>query len=478
MTVPVNLNSTILSDRWVILLGSLFALVFSLGILFNTLWIGVIPLLILLVSYLLLYRLEWLYLSLFLLIPLSVEIELPGGLGTDLPAEPILWILTVATVCFVISKGVPRRLYNGTTLLLLLHIGWIFCVSIFAHDPVIALKYALAKTWYIIPFYVLTHYLISQKNMRSLLKCFVLGTLIGGCYFFFQHWQLDLSYLSRTNAGLPIWRNHVNYACTLVLNLPILLYLYTSSKHPDRWMYILLIALFSIFLYFSYTRIAYLSLVAVFGYWMILKWRGTKWAFILGVLVTLFAIYQVNDKNQYLHYAPDFDKAIMQADFENKLAATTQGEDISTMERLHRWVAGSKMVKERPVMGFGPGNFYSAYRPYTVYSFETYVSDNPDRSGIHNYYLMLMVEQGIIGLILFLALIYWALISIESFYHKTRSKESKQYYLLLGVLLIMMLLINSVNDMIETIKLGSFFFLVLALIYKNLRSEETSFTTT
>ncbi|MBK8554578.1 MAG: hypothetical protein IPL65_01845 [Lewinellaceae bacterium] len=31
-------------------------------------------------------------------IPISIEMELPGGLGTDLPSEPLMWLLTLSSV--------------------------------------------------------------------------------------------------------------------------------------------------------------------------------------------------------------------------------------------------------------------------------------------------------------------------------------------------------------------------------------------
>ena len=70
-------------------------------------------------------------------------------------------------------------------------------------------------------------------------------------------------------------------------------------------------------------------------------------------------------------------------------------EDISTMERVYRWVAGVEMVKDKPIFGFGPGTFYSAYKAYTLSSFQTYVSDNVDHSTVHNYFLLTFIEQGL-----------------------------------------------------------------------------------
>jgi O-antigen ligase len=110
---------------------------------------------------------------------------------------------------------------------------------------------------------------------------------------------------------------------------------------------------------------------------------------------------------QIPEYAPDFDRTVTHYEFDNLIEATAKGEDISTMERVYRWVAGLHMISEKPVFGFGPGNFYNFYHSYTVTSFETYVSDNPEKSGIHSYYLMTVVEQGFPGLLFFLALSFF-----------------------------------------------------------------------
>jgi O-antigen ligase len=62
------------------------------------------------------------------------------------------------------------------------------------------------------------------------------------------------------------------------------------------------------------------------------------------------------------------------------------------------------MFDDSKWLGHGPGNFYPTYKKYTVTEFSTYLSDNDEKSTVHNYFLLLLVEQGIIGLAIFLAL--------------------------------------------------------------------------
>ncbi|HNA42789.1 MAG TPA: O-antigen ligase family protein, partial [Saprospiraceae bacterium] len=114
--------------------------------------------------------------------------------------------------------------------------------------------------------------------------------------------------------------------------------------------------------------------------------------------------------------------------------------------------------------GFGPGNFYFNYKSYTVSSFQTYVSRNPEKSGIHSYYLMTLVEQGIVGLSVFMLLIFYALAKAEVVYHSLKDRESR-FFLLSGVMsFVVILSLLLINDMVETDKVGPFFFLSLVII--------------
>jgi O-antigen ligase len=143
------------------------------------------------------------------------------------------------------------------------------------------------------------------------------------------------------------------------------------------------------------------------------------------------------------------------------------------MERVHRWVAASYMIRDRPLMGFGPGNFYFFYQKYTVTSFKTYVSRNPEHSGIHNYYLMTAVEQGLLGLLLFLALCVYAILRGERIYHATLDGGRRRMLVAAVLCFILIDLLMLMNDFVETDKIGSLFFLSLAiLVNTDLKNSE------
>ena len=139
-------------------------------------------------------------------------------------------------------------------------------------------------------------------------------------------------------------------------------------------------------------------------------------------------------------------------------------EDASSMERFYRWIAAAFMFNEKPIYGYGPGNFYPFYKSYTVTSFETYLSDNDERSTVHNYFLLMLVEQGLMGLLIFIALTIAVFVYGERIYHQMNRAGDKR--LVMAVLIsISMIYINLLfSDLVETDKIGSFFFINLALL--------------
>jgi O-antigen ligase len=123
------------------------------------------------------------------------------------------------------------------------------------------------------------------------------------------------------------------------------------------------------------------------------------------------------------------------------------------------------MTTEHPISGVGPGNFYFFYKQFTLNRFATYVSNNPEKSGIHNYYLMTLVEQGLPGLLIFLAMMLYTLILGERVYHESGNNINRKA-LVMGLML-MLTVIDAfllMNDMIETDKVGSFFFFSMAIL--------------
>jgi len=374
-------------------------------------------------------------------IPLSTEVNLPGGFGTDFPSELLVIVLMGIYSLYLIRNGTRLDSHffkHPITLLLLLHLAWIGISSLHAGEKIISLKFLLAKIWYVTTYYFLAGLLLkTEKDLKNFFKWVFIPLLFTVIIVMIRH-ALDGFSFEGINLVLnPFYRNHVNYAAILVVFFPFLWYAPNwAKKYSWKWFRL---------------RLMKVVIGAVL---------------IAGIIGVNF----VSTNNKYLDFAPDYNKTIAHKKFDNLIDATAKGEDVSTMERVYRWVAGFYMVAEKPLTGFGPGNFYSYYSQYTVNSFRTYVSDNPEKSGIHSYYLMTAVEQGIIGLVIFLALCFTVLLKAEQLYHRTKKVATRRMILMVTLSIVIIDALCLINDMVETDKVGAFFFMGMAVLV-NLERE-------
>lgn len=264
----------------------------------------------------------------------------------------------------------------------------------------------------------------------------------------------------------PFFRNHVNYSAMLVCLLPVAwaMYILTPITNPKKkWIMVgMIIGLVALF--FAYSRGAWLALIVGLIFAWAIKKQWLKKLMLVSIIVLIgIASWLVMDYH-YMRFTPDHDHTIFHTDFKEHLAATVTMKDVSNAERFYRWVAGFKMFVARPITGFGPNSFYSQYKNFTVKGFETWVSNNPEHSTIHNYFLLTLVEQGLPGLLLFGCLYFGMLFKAQQLYHQIQHTFYSSIALTIAVVLGMLGVINFMSDMVETDKLGSLFWLSLGLL--------------
>ena len=413
---------------------------------------------------------EKLFWLLLIFLPLSTELNITPQLGMDFPDEILLLLLMVITIVKLIHQPnwFPESLKRSSLfMVLIVYMVWALITCFYSEEPLLSAKYLLAKTWYIIPFVLLPQIILSsQSNIRKLALCLLLPMLLVVIQTLARHSFFQFSFENVQKTMSPFFRNHVNYSSMLVCLLPVgwCVWKLTPAEHPQKkWiLFALLIGLLG--LVFAYSRGAWIALLlGISAVWVIRK----KLMGVLVILaitgVTVSTIWLVTDKN-YLRFSPDHDRTIFHTDLSEHLQSTVSGKDVSTAERFYRWIAGARMLAEKPVTGFGPNTFYLHYRPYTVSSFETWVSNNKEHSTVHNYFILIALEQGVTGLILFCVLYFGMLLQVQKLYHQFQSRFYRTVTITTGMVLVMIGVINSLSDMIETDKIGSLFWLCLGMV--------------
>ncbi|MBK0402588.1 O-antigen ligase family protein [Adhaeribacter sp. BT258] len=450
--------------------GSLIVGAVCWGVYKNTsVWLGIpagiLLLLLLLTNYRALY-----YLLIFSL-PFSMEFFLPvGGLRMDLPAEPLMLLLTGCFMASLLIGFKPDKRFLSHPLVVLIGATylWALMVTPFSVDGVKSVKYLLAKVWYIVPFLLLTGSIIRDVKDIKRILWFFLVPLIGLILFsLFKHALKGFAFHAVHRSVTPFFMNHVIYATVVAFFIP---YVFTLMQGRKGWVKFFLICCLLIMVVgvgFSYTRASWLSLPIAGLYFLAIRFKLTKLMVAGAYLGAAFAMYFFLNNENYLNYAPKFEKTVFNRDnFGKHLQATYKLEDVSGMERVYRWVAALHMVAEKPFTGTGPSTFYPEYKRYTVKRFRTYVSDNPEKSTVHNYFLLQLAEQGIIGLLLFLTLIGYILILPQTLYHRTKDPETRAVIVGAALCLIIIIFHLTLNELLEVDKIGSFYFISLAFLIK------------
>jgi O-antigen ligase len=348
----------------------------------------------------------------------------------------------------------------------MIHFFWIIVTSVTSVEPMISIKYTLAKSWYLVCFVIIPILLFKDiKDFKTWGLVIFIPLITTIIIILIRHSQYGFTFSTINNAVIPIYRNHVDYACCLGILLPFFWFMrdWFDSKWIKRF-FIFGMGLMLVGIYFSYTRAAWVCVPLAIGSYFIIRYKLMRMAIPLALAGGVLLVGYLSYDNNYLKHAPNFEKTITHRNFDDLVTATYNMEDISTVERFYRWVAGYYMVKEKPLMGYGPSSFYSLYHSYVDRHFTTYVSDNPEKSGMHNYYLMVTVEQGLIGLIFFLALLVAVLLYGEQIYHRMVSGPKKQLLMAGLISLCCNLFVLTLNDTVETDKLGTFFFMSIAIV--------------
>ncbi len=450
------------------LFAGLFVLCLSIALYFEQYYLIIAPFAILSLY----VGWQYLHILFFLLLfslAFSTEYQFSETLGTDIPDESLMLLTAVISFCcWVYSPNTTSRrlLTHPLLILLLVLLIWTAVTVSFSTNILISLKFFLAKCWYICAF-VLCPLIVLKKTKYIRVAAIILGSSMVSVAVItlIKHSNHNFHFANTNDAVSPFFRNHVNYSAMLVCIIPLFFAFYNlNSTRKQKILVGLAVIILLVALFFSYARGAWLALVAgIIAYWLIKK-KYLLTVFITAFMLIIVSIFWLKNNDHYLRLAHDYKTTIFHKEFKEHLIATYRLKDVSTAERFYRWIAGVRMIKDNWLTGYGPNTFYYNYKSYAIPAFKTWVSKNEDNSTVHNYFLLIAIEQGIPGLIFFLLLLGGLFYYAQKLYHRIQDSFYKTVCITVGVILIMITVINFLSDLIETDKIGSLFFLCLSVL--------------
>jgi len=422
---------------------------------------------------------RFLFLLLVLSLPFSFEYNFSDSLGTDIPDEALMLLVSFVSLGFWLytPASIEKQTWRHPLLVLLfIHMAWIVVTTISSGSPLLSVKFLLAKNWYLGAFVLAPLILFRNKqNIRLTAACFAIAMLLVAVIAVIRHAEYGFDFATVNRSVEPFFRNHVNYSSMLVCAVPLFFaFRHLAKRKSNRFVYGIVIIILVFALFLSFARGAWLALLLGGVAYTLIKHRLLVISFSLAIVIAVALLFWLKSSDRYLLYAHDFQTTIYHEDFKQHLVATYQLKDVSTAERFYRWIAGVRMIKDKWLTGYGPGTFYDNYKPYGVPAYKTWVSDNKEKSTVHNYFLLLAIEQGLPGLIFFLLLLAVMLYYVQRLYHRIQDPFYKTGAAVSGVIVVMIATVNFLSDLIETDKVGSLFFLcltALVMIDRNTRKK-------
>lgn len=364
--------------------------------------------------------------------PKAIYFEIVTGLLTAVFVPLVIWNRSYRV----------KNIYLYTLGMYVIILG---LTGIFAHDPTRAFwsnherMTGIVFIWYTILFSVLVtlFFSIYTKKLRGFLSYLVGVSVVVALTGIYQ--RIDYGFLMGQGGrvagtfGNPIYLGGFSAQLALIAG-----YLgYINRKKPIVWWYGTAVVINVIALYLSGTRSAFaglavaLMIIGIYGAYKV--WNAGKKRLVIiatGICVGLIAL---------LFIVPARIPAL-QSSLLVRLTNVSGALDSTGSTRLIAWGIAIKGFKERPLLGWGPENFYYVFNKFynpkslTFGTYETWFDH------AHNAVFDVLVTQGILGFVAYLAqyaIIFWMCI-------KTRSEDENEN--LLSIVLLAIFVLHFVHN--------------------------------
>ncbi|MDZ7632949.1 MAG: O-antigen ligase family protein [Bacteroidales bacterium] len=419
-----------------------------------------------------LLSLEHLLLLTLFFTPLSLQLSwLTGGTGFDLsvPTEPILALLLFITLFkLVVTREFPLKLLrHPITILVVLYLLWTLLTSLTSTMPGVSFKTLAYRTWFTAGFYLVAAQLAgSERFSRRYVTAYSAGLAIVVIYFIVR--VQGAGFLNQQfahSACYPFYRDHTSFGASMAFLIPPLAVMLFSkrSSMPARVLLTVLIILFLAGFVLSYSRAAWVSLLAALLLAVILWIRMPVRLLAVTAAVIMLALAL---SAGWIWQRMDSTTEDSSADLGQHLrSASNISTDQSNLERINRWKCALRMFADKPMAGWGPGTYQFNYGPFQrAYERTAISTDFGDAGNAHSEYLGTLSESGLPGAVLYLLITVTAVITgIRVWY---REKRSASGYLALAILtgLITYAVHGIMNSFLDSDKIAALWWGFIAIL--------------
>lgn len=372
--------------------------------------------------------------------PLAITLKEMGfsdGLNLSLPSEPLMIGIAFLYIINEFSHGITPKeiLRHPITILILLQLAWIFFTMLTSELPIISIKFLIARLWFIISCYFMCTQIFKNKQyIIYYILSYAIALGMVAIITTIRHSAYGFDEKTADWIVSPFYNDHTAYGAVLAMFIPVMIAMLLMKELSVfiKMIALGLLAVFLLSIIISYARAGWLSLVVALGILVtiILKIKFRTIIVTLISVISVFLLFQSEIIMMLGKNNTDSDGDFM-ANIESMTNIST---DVSNLERLNRWSCAIRMFEDKPILGHGPGTYQFLYAPYQKSSQITYISTNFGNKGnAHSEYLGPLCEQGLLGGLLVLVLVFY---SMSLGYRLVYSIKNKSLKLLtIGIML-------------------------------------------
>ncbi len=411
-----------------------------------------------------------LLLTLFLA-PLSLQLSwLTGGTGIDLsiPTEPIMALVLLITVFkLTVTREFPEGLLrHPMTWLIGIYLLWTLITAVTSTMPGVSFKTLAYRLWFTAGFYLVAARLAYHEKFRwRYIIAYAAGLAVVVIYFIVRVQGAGLlNQQFAHSACYPFFKDHTSFGASMAFIIPPLaVMLFTRGGLWHRSLPAALLLLFLAGFILSYSRAAWVSLIAASALGMILWIRMP--VRLLAVSAAVFSVIIVLSAG-WIWQRMDSTTEDSSTDLGQHLRSSSNiSTDQSNLERINRWKCALRMFAEKPHSGWGPGTYQFKYAPFQKASERTSIStDFGDAGNAHSEYLGALSESGWPGALIFIAITLGSVITgIKVWY---RGKRDPAGYMILAVVtgLVTYAVHGVMNSFLDSDKIAALWWGFIAII--------------
>ncbi|MEP7167872.1 MAG: O-antigen ligase family protein [Bacteroidota bacterium] len=365
---------------------------------------------------------HWLLMLLCFALPFSVQADIvETGLNVFFPSE-ILAGIFAGTAVIKIARGEisnSKFLRHPVTVLIFVYFFLTMVTGWFSTMLAVSLKSMFVKGTYLLVFYFLVFDAMQYNRAKSFLiyiACYAIALAPVIIYALTRFSEYGSGKDAADFSVLPFYKDHTIYSVCVAFLIPVFAFkTFRSGRENNLAELVLNVGILMLLftgLFFSFSRAAWISVIAAFVFLIILIFKIRPFVLlIVSVLISVF-LYQYSDSFLASLKKNKNDSNIRNADLETQTKSIVNiSTDQSNAERLNRWKCALRMFNDKPLTGFGSGAYMFKYFDYQWKADMTYISvTSPYHvaqghgGSVHSEYLLVLSENGIFTFIVFFIL--------------------------------------------------------------------------